>query len=795
MNRTAHRSSRRPGSRLALATLLSLLAAVLVPAAGFGAAATRVVSYHGYRLTVPAGWPVYDLAAEPGTCVRFDRHAVYLGRPGAAQECSARSAAGRTEAILVAPLAARAARAGSAGTEAGSGRALPQPALAGAAPRGGNSAQLVDAADGVVVTATWNGDPEVIAHALDVRSLAAVAKASTARPASALPATARAATASLERPAAVSRLAGGVAQPGAVDTGLGFDVCSTPSIAQMAAWSASPYSAIGVYIGGADMACSQFNLTSAWVSQESSAGWHLIPIYVGLQAPSNSCGCAAISASSAAGEGTAAALDAIAQASAIGVGPGNPLYYDMEGYTPGADSATVLAFLSAWTAQLHAGGYVSGVYSSSDSGIEDLAAQVGTGYLEPDDVWVANWNGAENTLDPNLPSVDWAQHQRLHQFNGGTNATYGGVTLNIDGDYVDAATAASGTGAAGASGATPHAAPVIPTLAVSTDSAGDVDLLPSWTGATPVSFWQVLAGSAPAALTPADGAPVSAGAATPIVVRSTYGYFAVEAIGAGGQPLGTSTAIATPSHVAIFGQSAFVARSGIGGLPVGCYGTVACHLTTTIWAGSRRLLTTGSELVTADSGGLVYFELSPSEQTLLTRAAHRRLAVKIRVRDASGETATRQLNLLSFTTSGAGPQRSLAPTPALKVLGGTDFVSNGWVGGILTGCFSSEPCEATATITAGGRAIATSTPQLLGVDELGYLMFSLTPAGHRLLARVAGNQLPATVTIASVPASATGATATTGAGSAAAGGSAAPGGSASATGSLTTTAQIALVAY
>ena len=53
----------------------------------------------------------------------------------------------------------------------------------------------------------------------------------------------------------------------------------------MSAWGASGYRAIGVYIGGTNMACAQPNLNSAWVSGQSAAGWHLIPIYVGLQAP------------------------------------------------------------------------------------------------------------------------------------------------------------------------------------------------------------------------------------------------------------------------------------------------------------------------------------------------------------------------------------------------------------------------------------------------------------------------------------------------------------------------------
>src|SRR5579884_570990 len=81
---------------------------------------TRVIRYHGYRLVVPAAWPVYDLATNPTVCVRFNRHAVYLGRPSTRQRCPAH-AAGRTEAILVAPMAAHAA--GARGTTGG--EALP----------------------------------------------------------------------------------------------------------------------------------------------------------------------------------------------------------------------------------------------------------------------------------------------------------------------------------------------------------------------------------------------------------------------------------------------------------------------------------------------------------------------------------------------------------------------------------------------------------------------------------------------------------------------------------------------
>ncbi len=237
---------------------------------------------------------------------------------------------------------------------------------------------------------------------------------------------------------------------GAVFTGLGFDACSAPSSRSMAAWRASsPYEAIGVYIGGANRGCSQPNLTASWVGTQTAAGWHLIPTYVGLQAPTSSCGsCAKLSAAKATSQGEAAALDAVEEAAAVAIGPGSPIYFDMESYsrTSSATAAT-LAFLEAWTEKLHSLGYVSGVYSSGASGIADLAGQLGSGYALPDDIWVADWNGRQSSDSAYLPANAWTGHQRIHQYRGGHDESYGGVTINIDNDYVDGATV--GTAAAG----------------------------------------------------------------------------------------------------------------------------------------------------------------------------------------------------------------------------------------------------------------------------------------------------------------------------------------------------------
>jgi hypothetical protein len=425
--------------RLWPATLVALVVLCCAPLSALGASGLRVVSYHGYRVAVPRTWLVYDLARDPAVCVRFNRHAVYLGRPSADQRCPAH-AAGRTEAILLEPISAGVASAGGtgaavsgAGASAGGSGAATIPAAPGA--DGPSSGSLVNLAHGVVVTATWNGNRDTIRRALGVRLLSALRPSSTAAPPN---------RATIHPTARLASLSSSI--PGGVYTGPGFDACSTPSTSHMSAWGSSSYRAVGVYIGGTNMACAQPNLTPSWVSQESAFGWHVIPIYVGLQAPSNSCGCAAISAGVASSQGAAAARDAVSKAQALGIGQGNPIYFDMEAYgRGGTNSSAVLAFLGAWTTQLHAEGYPSGVYGSDDSGISDLVSRAGAGYAEPDEIWFANWNGVRNTSDPAVPSSEWANHHRLHQYGGGHNETHGGVTINVDGDYVDAPTAAAGS--------------------------------------------------------------------------------------------------------------------------------------------------------------------------------------------------------------------------------------------------------------------------------------------------------------------------------------------------------------
>jgi hypothetical protein len=395
-------------ARPVLGTLV--IAALVLLASASPAGATVSVRYRHLVLHPPAGWPVYRLARQPSRCVRFDRHALYLGRPSSQQRCPNR-AIGRTAAVLVEPLGPGSpSRQGFDANGPSGGDVMGVPSrrleIVATGPRAGlTTRRLLPGSVSLVKLSPGNE------RGPNPRS-PGLAPAST----------------------------------GSTFTGLGFDTCSAPSTAAMDAWGVSPYRAVGVYIGGINSACAQPNLTAGWVATEAAAGWHLIPTYVGLQAPSTSCGCARIDPAKAAAQGDAAATDAISRAQSLGIGAGNPVYFDMEAYGRGARTSAVLGFLAAWTNRLHAGGYRSGVYSSGASGIADLAGAFGSGYPEPDDIWVGDWNGESTTNDPYLPAGAWSEHQRIHQYRGGHPESYGGVAIDIDNDALDADTAGAASG-------------------------------------------------------------------------------------------------------------------------------------------------------------------------------------------------------------------------------------------------------------------------------------------------------------------------------------------------------------
>ncbi|NUR62824.1 MAG: DUF1906 domain-containing protein [Catenulispora sp.] len=243
------------------------------------------------------------------------------------------------------------------------------------------------------------------------------------------------------------------AVPSTVYTGPGFDPCSAPDSASMDAWLASPYRGIGIYLGGLRYApgCKEGNtatLTKEWVGRQAYNGWRFLPLYVGSQAQykdgqgNYQSDFDTLTADTAFQLGSREADDAASLARALGFPPSSVVYDDMENYDP-RYTPLVLAYSQGWTQELHRAGFRSGWYSSSGSGIKDQAGAYGPG--SPDVVDVANWNNTNTTDDPSLKPSQWANHQRIHQTQGGHEESYGGVSLNIDTDWFDVGQASRAT--------------------------------------------------------------------------------------------------------------------------------------------------------------------------------------------------------------------------------------------------------------------------------------------------------------------------------------------------------------
>jgi peptidoglycan hydrolase-like protein with peptidoglycan-binding domain len=238
--------------------------------------------------------------------------------------------------------------------------------------------------------------------------------------------------------------AAGRPAPGSL-TGYAFDTCSAPPQAAMDAWwQESPYSAVGVYIGGSNRFCTQPELTAGWVRTQQRRGWHVLPLFVGPQA---SCSGYAdkMSADLAVAEqqGRQQAGLAIQAARSLGIKARSTIYYDLEDYDIAPDDCrrAALSFVSGWAKALKGAHYSSGVYSNIAAAITslDFADRVDPGhYTMPDEIWFAWANGrADVKTDSRVQSQQWDDHARVHQYLVDATQSYGGYSLVMDADWVD----------------------------------------------------------------------------------------------------------------------------------------------------------------------------------------------------------------------------------------------------------------------------------------------------------------------------------------------------------------------
>jgi hypothetical protein len=428
--------------RAAMAVVVSACVSGGVVAAGTGAvqaaATMKVVQYRGYELSVPASWPVYQLAADPDQCVRYDVHAVYLGMPSPSQECPP-GLVGRTETVSIG---------GPAFESPASGvvvQRVPlrgQPAVIMQDTREHELGMMLSASAAPSITATYGADPGLVQ-----RVLASVHPLVYQTATRADPELKSAASATTLGPP-LSPPLGPAPPPVTLPRGplAGFDTCTAPSLQAMRVWRAR-FAATAIYIGGEEAACDYGNLTPQWIKAVKAMGWSLLPTYVGLQAPCDSfSGKISRKPAQAAAQGRTDAEWAVEDAQNFGLGRGTPIYDDMEAYNANRPRCVnaVLTFLDAWTRQLNAEGYVSGVYSSADSGIIDLDTSSmvnGHPLAEPQSLWFALWDNASDLNgSPYLTGDLWPPARRSKQYEGSRWVKIRKIGLDVDLDLVNSAT-------------------------------------------------------------------------------------------------------------------------------------------------------------------------------------------------------------------------------------------------------------------------------------------------------------------------------------------------------------------
>lgn len=226
----------------------------------------------------------------------------------------------------------------------------------------------------------------------------------------------------------------------------GFDKCQNSSVSSMQLWWDNSYFFdANIYFSGRNRACAQ-TLTATWVDQVSSMGWGLIPTVVGYQSPcTSSLTTAKFSYDPAVAEqqGRGEADIAAADAANLGLTAGSVLYYDLERYdetvsSPGCRTAST-AFIKGWTDRIKELGYKSGTYGSPKNAQEDWVTLPPASKM--DAIWMARWDNVQSVWTyvsfSSFPTNEWANHQRIKQWQAPHNETWGGVTFNIDGNIAD----------------------------------------------------------------------------------------------------------------------------------------------------------------------------------------------------------------------------------------------------------------------------------------------------------------------------------------------------------------------
>lgn len=231
--------------------------------------------------------------------------------------------------------------------------------------------------------------------------------------------------------------------------GHAFDTCEIPTLTQLNKWySSSPYRGVNMYIGGISRFCGNSSLNKDYIKEIGNQGWRLIPTWAGHQPP---CGSYRnpfpYNVDQAYAYGVQNADQAKERMAEYGLLDSNQrgglIYLDVEYFNTSntACVAATQAFVQGWTTRLNSLGIGSGLYMTSSNLNRAKIYELNP---PPAVVWIAEWSSTPG-YNPNaspyglrhLPDYHWSNHQRIRQYSGGSNETWGGVTLNIDPNVSD----------------------------------------------------------------------------------------------------------------------------------------------------------------------------------------------------------------------------------------------------------------------------------------------------------------------------------------------------------------------
>lgn len=198
-------------------------------------------------------------------------------------------------------------------------------------------------------------------------------------------------------------------------------------------YNGGPIWGVGFYLGGLTAeAAGCYLATDYWVDNLNNY-LRLVPIWDAYQAPCSSYSQRMSSdPDTAYTQGQHAGNNAVAAARAIELNDDIVIYLDMEAY-PASCTTTTRRYVGGFVNSLHAHGFVGGVYGSACSPDMDTYATLDN---PPDDAWIADYNGTDAASVGSVSCVstsNWTGGHRIHQWRGGSSATYGGTTLgNVD---------------------------------------------------------------------------------------------------------------------------------------------------------------------------------------------------------------------------------------------------------------------------------------------------------------------------------------------------------------------------